>query len=114
MPWFKIHDKLYLLLTEKRQRQLHIQRERRGLLNPRRRDDGAGPSTTPTQSLGPSTAPIQSPGLVTAPTQSLGPALQPTIPTEQPFQMMPGTYLSPFMYANPYMFPFFLSYGRLE
>ncbi|MBA0729081.1 hypothetical protein Golax_022544 [Gossypium laxum] len=28
------------------------------------------------------------------------------IPTEQPFQMMPGAYPSPFMYPNPYMFSF--------
>ncbi|MBA0817681.1 hypothetical protein Gohar_021403, partial [Gossypium harknessii] len=35
MSWFRIHGKLYLLLAEERQRQLRIQRERRGPLNPR-------------------------------------------------------------------------------
>ncbi|MBA0819128.1 hypothetical protein Gohar_022414, partial [Gossypium harknessii] len=45
-------------------------RERRGPLNPMRRDDGTGPST--------------------APTQSPGPTPQATTPTPQPFQIMPG------------------------
>ncbi|KAG8485522.1 hypothetical protein CXB51_019052 [Gossypium anomalum] len=50
MPWFRIHGKPYLLSEEERQRKLHVQRERCGPLNPKRRDDDAGPSTTPTQS----------------------------------------------------------------
>ncbi|MBA0575899.1 hypothetical protein Golob_027474, partial [Gossypium lobatum] len=41
-----------------------------------------------------------------AQTQSPDPEVQPTIPTVQPFQMMPGVFSSPFMYLNPYMFPF--------
>ncbi|KAG8497312.1 hypothetical protein CXB51_008523 [Gossypium anomalum] len=96
MPWFKIHGKPYLLSKEKRQQQLRVQRKRRGLLNPRRRDDDAGPSTVPTQSPGPATGP----------TQSSGPIVQPSTPTAQPLQMMPDTYPSPFMYPSPYMFPF--------
>ncbi|KAG8482415.1 hypothetical protein CXB51_024481 [Gossypium anomalum] len=68
MPWFKINGKPYLLLEEERRWQLRVQRERRGPLNPRRRDDDAGPSTAPTQSPDPSTVPIQSAGLATAPT----------------------------------------------
>ncbi|KAK5772219.1 hypothetical protein PVK06_048498 [Gossypium arboreum] len=78
----------------------------RGPLNPRRRDDEAGSSTAPTQSLGSSTVPIQSPGPLTASTQSSGPTLQPITPTSQPFQIMLGVYPSPFMYPNLYMFPF--------
>ncbi|KAK5812560.1 hypothetical protein PVK06_027995 [Gossypium arboreum] len=39
MPWFRIHGKPYLLLEDERQQQLRIQRERRGPLNPRRRDE---------------------------------------------------------------------------
>ncbi|KAG8493589.1 hypothetical protein CXB51_011762 [Gossypium anomalum] len=78
MPWFRIHAKPYLLSEEERQRQLHAQRERRGPLNPRRRDDDAGSSTAPTQSPGPGTRPIQSPG----------PTVQPSTPTTQPLQMM--------------------------
>ncbi|KAG8478547.1 hypothetical protein CXB51_028299 [Gossypium anomalum] len=81
MPWFRIHGKPYLLSEEERQRQLRVQRERRGPLNPRRRDDDAGPSTTPTQSPGPATGP----------TQSSGPIVQPSTPTVQPLQMMPGS-----------------------
>ncbi|KAG8481464.1 hypothetical protein CXB51_026217 [Gossypium anomalum] len=90
MPWFRIHGKPYLLSEEERQRQLRAQRERRGPLNPRRRDDDAGPSTAPTQSPGPATRPTQSPG----------PTVQPSTPTTQPLQMMLGTY------PSPYMFPF--------
>ncbi|MFQ6655398.1 hypothetical protein Gotur_025973, partial [Gossypium turneri] len=45
-----------------------------GPLNSKRRDDGTGPSTVPTQSLGPSIMP----------TQSSGPMSQPTTPTSQP------------------------------
>ncbi|KAG8483347.1 hypothetical protein CXB51_022549 [Gossypium anomalum] len=86
MPWFRIHGKLYLLSEEERRRQIRAQRKRRGPLNPRRRDDDAGPST--------------------APTQSSGPTVQPTTPTSQPFQIMTGAYPSPYMYPNPYMFPF--------
>ncbi|MFQ6666801.1 hypothetical protein Gotur_033030 [Gossypium turneri] len=106
MPWFRIHGKLYLLSVEERQRQLRVQRERRGPLNPRQRDDDVGPSTRLKHSPGPSLAAIQSPGPARAPTQSPDPTVQPMIPTTQPFQMMPGAYPSPFMYLNPYMFPF--------
>ncbi|MFQ6663299.1 hypothetical protein Gotur_030881 [Gossypium turneri] len=106
MPWFRIHGKLYLLSAEERQRQLRVQRERHGPLNPRRRDSDVGPSTTPTQSPGPTTAPTQSLGLATALTQLPGPTLQQMTPTAQPFQMMPSAYPSPFIYPNPYMFPF--------
>ncbi|MBA0779396.1 hypothetical protein Gotri_003651, partial [Gossypium trilobum] len=52
MPWFRIHSKPYLLSEEQRHRQIRVKRERRGPLNPRRRDDGTGPSTAPTQSSG--------------------------------------------------------------
>ncbi|KAG8472972.1 hypothetical protein CXB51_034896 [Gossypium anomalum] len=96
MPWIRIHGKPYLLSEEERQRQLRAQKERRGPLNPRRRDDDAGPSTAPTQSPGPATRPTQSPG----------PTVQLSTPTTQPLQMMLGTYPSPFMYPSPYMFPF--------
>ncbi|MBA0882059.1 hypothetical protein Goshw_004080 [Gossypium schwendimanii] len=41
-----------------------------------------------------------------APTQSPDPAVQLMIPTQPPFQMMPGAFPSSFMYPNPYMFPF--------
>ncbi|MFQ6634315.1 hypothetical protein Gotur_010701 [Gossypium turneri] len=71
MPWFRIHGKPYLLSAEERQRQLRIQRERRGPLNPRQRDDDAGPSTRPGQSPDSSSVGIQSPGPTRAPTQSL-------------------------------------------
>ncbi|MFQ6635310.1 hypothetical protein Gotur_010197, partial [Gossypium turneri] len=54
MPWFRIHGKPYLLSPEEMQRQLRIQRERRGPLNPRKRDDDAGPSTMPRNSPSPS------------------------------------------------------------
>ncbi|MFQ6656381.1 hypothetical protein Gotur_026504, partial [Gossypium turneri] len=54
MPWFRIHDNPYLLSPEQRQRQLRVQRERRGPLNPRRQDDNAGPSTRLRHSPGPS------------------------------------------------------------
>ncbi|KAK5771092.1 hypothetical protein PVK06_047267 [Gossypium arboreum] len=80
MPWFRIHGKPYLLSEEERQWQLRVQRERRGPLNPRRRDDDAGPSTAPTQSPGPAIGPTQSPG----------PTVQPSTPTAQPLQMMPA------------------------
>ncbi|KAG8499591.1 hypothetical protein CXB51_006213 [Gossypium anomalum] len=73
-PRFWIHCKPYLLSEEERQQQLRAQRERRGPLNPRRRDDDAGPSTTPTQSPGPATRPTQSPG----------PTVQLSTPTTQP------------------------------
>ncbi|MBA0656361.1 hypothetical protein Goklo_008726, partial [Gossypium klotzschianum] len=43
MPWLRIHDKPYLLSEEYRRRQIHVERERRGRLNPRRKDDGTGP-----------------------------------------------------------------------
>ncbi|MBA0636900.1 hypothetical protein Godav_025102 [Gossypium davidsonii] len=106
MPWFRIHGKPYLLSAEERQQQLRVQRERRGPLNPRRRDDDASPLTRPRHSPGLSSMPIQSPGPATASTQSPDLAVQLTIPTAQPFQMMLGAYPSPFMYPNPYIFPF--------
>ncbi|MFQ6621169.1 hypothetical protein Gotur_002350, partial [Gossypium turneri] len=85
----RIHGKPYLLLAEERQRQLRVQRERRWPLNPRRNDDDASPSTRPRHSPGPSLAAIQSPGPTKAPTQSPDPIVQPTIPTAQPFKMVP-------------------------
>ncbi|KAG8480860.1 hypothetical protein CXB51_025489 [Gossypium anomalum] len=75
---------------------IHVQRERRGPLNPIRRNDDACPSAVLTQSPGPSTVPTQPPGLT----------LQPTTPISHPFQIMPGAYPSPYMYPNPFMFPF--------
>ncbi|KAK5845903.1 hypothetical protein PVK06_002146 [Gossypium arboreum] len=57
MPWFRINGKPYLLFEEERRRQIRVQRERRGPLNPRRRDNDPGPSTMPIQSAGPSIAP---------------------------------------------------------
>ncbi|MFQ6658925.1 hypothetical protein Gotur_028010 [Gossypium turneri] len=42
MPWFKIHGKPYLLTPEERQRQIRVERERRGPLNPRRQDYEVG------------------------------------------------------------------------
>ncbi|MFQ6656883.1 hypothetical protein Gotur_026801, partial [Gossypium turneri] len=62
MPWFKIHGKPYLLSVEERQRQLRVQRERRGPLNPRQMDDDVDPSIRPRHSPSPSSAAIQSPG----------------------------------------------------
>ncbi|MBA0877270.1 hypothetical protein Goshw_023023, partial [Gossypium schwendimanii] len=41
MSWFRIYDKPYLLSAEDTQRQLRVQRERHGPLNPRRMDDVA-------------------------------------------------------------------------
>ncbi|KAH1129591.1 hypothetical protein J1N35_000969 [Gossypium stocksii] len=96
MPCFRIHEKPYLLSEEERRRQISVKRERRGPLNPRRRDDHASLSIVATQSA----------GLSTAPTQSPGPTIQMTTHTSQPFQIMPGMYPSLFMYPNPYMFPF--------
>ncbi|MBA0882062.1 hypothetical protein Goshw_014784 [Gossypium schwendimanii] len=90
MPWFRINGKPYLLSPEEKQRQLRIQIERRGLLNPRRNDDDAGPSTMPTNSPSTSSAPIESTGPAGVQTQSPGPAVQPMILTQPPFQMMPG------------------------
>ncbi|KAH1038565.1 hypothetical protein J1N35_040308, partial [Gossypium stocksii] len=58
----RIHGKPYLLSEEERRQQIRAQWERRGPLNPKRRDDDIGPSTTPTQTPGPSIAPTQSPG----------------------------------------------------
>ncbi|KAG8490573.1 hypothetical protein CXB51_013753 [Gossypium anomalum] len=63
-PNIWIHGKPYLLTEEQRRRQIDIERERQGPLNPRRMDDNTGLST----------AHIQSPG----------PTLQPTTPTAQP------------------------------
>ncbi|KAG8485828.1 hypothetical protein CXB51_019168 [Gossypium anomalum] len=48
MPWFRIHGKPYLLSEEERRRQIRMQRERRGPLNTRRRDNDAGPLAAPT------------------------------------------------------------------
>ncbi|MBA0669670.1 hypothetical protein Goklo_024899 [Gossypium klotzschianum] len=90
MPWFRINGKPYLLSPDERQWQLRVQRERRGPLNPIRRDDDAGPSTRPRNSPSPSSALITSSGPATVLTQSPDAAVQPTIPTAQPFQMMPG------------------------
>ncbi|KAG8472835.1 hypothetical protein CXB51_034769 [Gossypium anomalum] len=70
MPWFRIHGKPCLLSEDKRQRQILVQRERRGPLNPRRRDDDAGPSAAPIQSSGPSTAPTQLPASTLQPSYS--------------------------------------------
>ncbi|KAH1122142.1 hypothetical protein J1N35_005302 [Gossypium stocksii] len=78
MLWFKIHGKPYLLSEEERRRQIRVQRERRGPLNPRRMDDHASLSIAAIQSLSPSTAPPQSPGPTTAPVQSPGPTVQQT------------------------------------
>ncbi|MFQ6641653.1 hypothetical protein Gotur_015100 [Gossypium turneri] len=89
MPWFRIHGKPYLLSPEERQQQLRNQRERRGPLNPRRRDDDAGPPTMPRNSPSPSSTPIESTGPAGVQTQSPDPAVQPMIPMQPPFQMMP-------------------------
>ncbi|KAH1048369.1 hypothetical protein J1N35_039153 [Gossypium stocksii] len=78
MPWFRIHGKPYLLSEEERRRQIRVERERRGPLNPRRRDDDVSPSIAATQSPGPSTAPPQSPG----------PIVQQTTLISQPFQLV--------------------------
>ncbi|KAG8482333.1 hypothetical protein CXB51_027309 [Gossypium anomalum] len=96
-PRYWVHGKPYLLSEDERRRQIRAQRERRGPLNPRRMDDDADPSTAPTQSADPSTAP----------TQLTGPIVQPTSPTSQPFQVTLCAYSSPYIYPNPYMFPFF-------
>ncbi|MBA0633617.1 hypothetical protein Godav_024553, partial [Gossypium davidsonii] len=48
--------KPYLLSADERQQQLCVQRERRGPLNPRKRDDDACPSTRPKHSPGLSSA----------------------------------------------------------
>ncbi|KAG8496858.1 hypothetical protein CXB51_008027 [Gossypium anomalum] len=53
MPRFRIHGKPYLLSQEQMRRQIRVERERRGRLNPRRKDNGTCPSTAPTQSPGP-------------------------------------------------------------
>ncbi|KAG8501017.1 hypothetical protein CXB51_003085 [Gossypium anomalum] len=60
----RIHGKPYLLSEEQRRRQIRVERERLGPLNPRKRDDDMGPST----------APIQSPSLTP---QSMTPTPQP-------------------------------------
>ncbi|KAH1046601.1 hypothetical protein J1N35_037385 [Gossypium stocksii] len=75
MPWFRIHGKPYLLSEEERRRQIRVQRERRGPLNPKRMDDHASPSIAATQLPGPTTAPPQSSGLT----------VQRTTSTSQPF-----------------------------
>ncbi|MBA0638802.1 hypothetical protein Godav_022351 [Gossypium davidsonii] len=66
-------------------------------------DDDTGPSTRPKHSPGPSSAAIQSPGPARALTQSPDPAVQPTMPTAQPFQMMPGAYPNSFIGPTMYM-----------
>ncbi|XP_016673060.1 proline-rich receptor-like protein kinase PERK9 [Gossypium hirsutum] len=53
-------------------------------------DDDTCPSTRPRNSPDPSSAPITSSSPATTLTQSPDPVVQPTIPTVQPFQMMPG------------------------
>ncbi|XP_052476320.1 uncharacterized protein LOC128032073 isoform X1 [Gossypium raimondii] len=106
MPWFRIHGKPYLLTPEKRQRQIRVEREMRGPLNPRRQDDKGSPSTRPRHSPGSSSAAMKLPGPTRAPTQSPDAAVQPIIPTHPPFQMMPGAFPSPYMYPNPYMYHF--------
>ncbi|MFQ6652505.1 hypothetical protein Gotur_024332 [Gossypium turneri] len=70
MSWFRIHGKTYLLTPEERQRQIRVQRERRGPLNPRRQDDEGSPSTRPKHSPGSSLEAMQSLGPTRAPTQS--------------------------------------------
>ncbi|KAH1038553.1 hypothetical protein J1N35_040296 [Gossypium stocksii] len=77
----RIHGKPNLLSKEERRRQIRVERERRGPLNPRRRDDHASPSIAATQSPGPSTVPSQSPGPTTAPPQSPSPTVQQMTPT---------------------------------
>ncbi|PPS05894.1 hypothetical protein GOBAR_AA14763 [Gossypium barbadense] len=94
-PRHWIHGKPYLLSEEERRRQIRVQRERWGLLNPRRKDDNAGPSAAPIQSL----------DLSTAPTQPPGPTLQPTTLISQPFQIMPGVYPNTFMFPFPSHMP---------
>ncbi|MFQ6664224.1 hypothetical protein Gotur_031404 [Gossypium turneri] len=106
MPWFRIHGKPYLLMPEERQRQIHVEKERRGPLNPRGQDEGGSPSTRPRQSPDSSSAAMQSPSRTREPTQSPDAAIQPMIPMQPPFQMMPDTFPSPYMYPNPYMYPF--------
>ncbi|MBA0878935.1 hypothetical protein Goshw_007943 [Gossypium schwendimanii] len=41
MPWFRIYGKPYLLSVEERQQQLRVQRERRGPLNLKKKDNNA-------------------------------------------------------------------------
>ncbi|MBA0877399.1 hypothetical protein Goshw_019933, partial [Gossypium schwendimanii] len=106
MPWFRIHGKPYLITPEERQRQIHVGRERRGPLNPRREDYEGNPSTRPRQSPDSSSAAIQSLAPTRASTQSLDAAIQQMIPTQPPFPMMPGVFPSSYMYPNPYMYPF--------
>ncbi|MFQ6658924.1 hypothetical protein Gotur_028010, partial [Gossypium turneri] len=106
MPWFKIHGKPYLLTPEERQRQIRVERERRGPLNPRRQDYEDSPATRPRQSPDSSSVAMQSPSPTRAPTQSPNAAIQQMIPTQPPFPMMPGVFPSPYMYPNPYMYPF--------
>ncbi|MFQ6637008.1 hypothetical protein Gotur_013553 [Gossypium turneri] len=62
--------RILILVAPERRRQIRVEREQRGPLNPKRRDDDMGPSTVPTQS--PSPMP------------------QPTTLTLQPLQIMPG------------------------
>ncbi|MFQ6657443.1 hypothetical protein Gotur_027109 [Gossypium turneri] len=84
MPWFRIHGKPYLLTPEQKQR----------------------PSTRHRHSSDSSSVAMQSPGPTRAPTQSPDAAVQPMIPTQPPFQMMPGAFPSPYRYFNTYMYPF--------
>ncbi|MFQ6658923.1 hypothetical protein Gotur_028010, partial [Gossypium turneri] len=101
-----IHGKPYLLTPEERQRQIRVERERRGPLNPRRQDYEDSPATRPRQSPDSSSVAMQSPSPTRAPTQSPNAAIQQMIPTQPPFPMMPGVFPSPYMYPNPYMYPF--------
>ncbi|MFQ6640493.1 hypothetical protein Gotur_014445, partial [Gossypium turneri] len=93
-------------MPEERQRQIRVGRERRGPLNPRGQDDKGSPSTSPRQSPGSSSAAMQSLSRTRALTQSPDAAIQPMIPTQPPFQIMPGAFPSPYIYSNPYMYPF--------
>ncbi|MFQ6656921.1 hypothetical protein Gotur_026819 [Gossypium turneri] len=83
MPWFRIHGNPYLLTPEERQRQICVERERRGPLNPRCQDDEGNPSTGPKHSPGSSSAAMQSPG----PTPMAGWS---QMPDSAPFPVMPS------------------------
>ncbi|KAG8498824.1 hypothetical protein CXB51_005251 [Gossypium anomalum] len=72
-------------VTLEKHRQIRVERERRGPLNPRSRDNNTGPLT----------APIQSPS----------PTPQTALPTPQPLQIMSGEYSSPYMFHFPNPMP---------
>ncbi|MFQ6657444.1 hypothetical protein Gotur_027109 [Gossypium turneri] len=88
MPWFRIHGKPYLLTPEQKQRQIRVERERRGPLNPRRQDDEGSPSTRHRHSSDSSSVAMQSPG----PTPMAG------------WSQMPGSASFPFMPSGPPMY----------